>query len=89
MTEMPLSEFLSTVKDGNDWGWETEIEYLRRNHGHRIELLTLDIFSRGIQSPVVIGPDLRCWDGHHRIAVAWGLGLETIPVTYAQKEATK
>lgn len=88
MDEMPLKQFLTTVKPGDEWGWETEIELLRRNHSERIDALVLDIFSRGIQEPILIGTDSRCWDGHHRVTAAYILGLPSIPIIYAQKEAT-
>lgn len=87
MTEMPLDKFLTTVKPGDEWGWGIEIALLIRNHSERVEALVRDISRQGIHTPILIGTDGRCWDGHHRITAAFLLGLQTIPVTYAEQDA--
>lgn len=77
---MPLEEFLSTVRDGDEHGWEQEIGYLITRHTAKVNALKDDIRKQGILQPIHIGPDGRCWDGHHRVTAAVCLGLEYIPV---------
>lgn len=77
---MPLAEFIATVKDGDEHGWQTELAYLWFNHRDRLGPLIADIRANGITEPIHIGVDGRCWDGHHRIAAAAWIGLREIPV---------
>lgn len=71
-----------SYKDGDEHGWETEFAHLRETHSDRLAELRESILKDGIKSPVVIGPDGRIWDGHHRLCVADELGLSTVPVTF-------
>jgi hypothetical protein len=70
-------------KDGDEHGWEAEFAYLREVHSDRLAALREDIGKNGIREPVVIGPDGRIWDGHHRLCIADELGMSTIPVRFA------
>ncbi len=83
--QMNLETLLATVKDGDEHGWPSEFEFLRRTHGHRIRKLTRSILDRGITTPILIGDDGRVWDGHHRLYVAHFLGFKVVPVEYARK----
>lgn len=77
---MPLDKFFDTVRDGDERGWAEEIGNLLFTHGQKMRTLRDDINLNGIQEPIHIGGDGRCWNGHKRVAVAMLLGLNTIPV---------
>ena len=77
---MPLAEFIATVKDGDERGWQEEFRFLWGNHRDRLGPLIASIRALGIREPIHIGSDGRCWDGHHRVAAAAWIGLKEIPV---------
>lgn len=77
---------LNTVHDGEQWGWPTEFQWLWTNQPEQMAALIVDIAKNGILEPVVIGPDCRMWDGHHRIAAAVALQLYDVPVRYESGE---
>ena len=79
-----LKELLATIEDGDGIGWEAEFGWLRKNHAPKVRGLALSILQNGIREPVLIGPDGRMWDGHHRVYVAYMLGFTHIPVKYAR-----
>lgn len=81
-----LVELLSTVKDGDEHGWDAEFEYLRMEHGARIRSLIGSILRTGIRAPILIGDDGRVWDGHHRLYAAHVLGFKQVPVEYARSD---
>ena len=81
---MPLARFMAEVVDGERQGWMEEFEWLRLNDAAKMRALIASILKVGIQSPVLIGSDGRCWDGHHRVFAAWALGFKEIPVEYAR-----
>lgn len=74
---------LTNITDGDEHGWDAEFEYLLSQHSERIDEIISTAKIRGIIAPILIGPDLRIWDGHHRLCAAVQLGLATIPVEYA------
>lgn len=67
-TTMPLSQLLQDYRPGSeDWSWEDEAEFLWESSKLRLELLMEDIHERGVLNPVLLGPDGRVWNGHHRL----------------------
>lgn len=83
VTVWPLSRILAEVAVGSrDWTWEEEWADLDRRHAATGYLDTLEqqIRENGITMPVLIGSDGRLWDGHHRICIAYRLGLTEVPV---------
>lgn len=86
---MSLSDVLRDYRDGDERGWEIEFEDLWCEHGHRMDRLYKSVQLVGIREPILLGNDGRIWDGHHRLAVAWRLGLNMVPVRFASsKERT-
>lgn len=81
---VPLDFLLRHVKDGDERGWSTEFAYLISDpdHGPRVHALADSIREDGIREPIVIGPDDRVWDGHHRLCAAMHLGHYYVPVTF-------
>lgn len=77
---MPLADLMRDYRDGDEIGWQAEFDWLDSNRAGPIDLLTTSIQKVGIRSPILLGDDGRVWDGHHRIAVAHRLGLESVPV---------
>ncbi len=80
---MKLDDFLHTVSDGDCQGWDEEIALLNELHWVQLKELEISISRHGILEPILIGDDGRCWDGHHRVAVAVRLGLDEIPVVHS------
>lgn len=78
---MRLADLLADYQDGDEHGWETEFNLLRRTHAEYLASLTQSIQADGIREPILLGPDKRVWDGHHRLCVAHDLGLDEVPVT--------
>lgn len=79
--EMLLADLLRDFRDGEEHGWQTEFDWLDTHHAHRLDSLMTSVQQVGILTPILLGNDGRVWDGHHRIAVAHRLGIETVPVT--------
>ncbi|MEV5068963.1 ParB N-terminal domain-containing protein [Microbacterium sp. LMI12-1-1.1] len=80
---VPLDALLQVVRDGDEHGWDREFDLLATDHAKRIEHLAESVQRDGIREPIVIGPDGRVWDGHHRLAVAKLLGIAEVPVEFA------
>jgi len=74
---------LAHYQDGNEVGWEEEFRYLIVSHGREISELMFQIRKDGIKEPILLGPDRRIWDGHHRLLCARVLGIKEVPVTMA------
>lgn len=81
-TMVPLAEFLATIGDGDEHGWETEFAWLDEHDPDGIAALAASVREEGIKVPVPVGPDGRIWDGHHRVRVAVLLNLPAIPVEF-------
>lgn len=71
-----------------DWSWQEEYDRLWADQTNYMDTLATRIQKEGIREPVLLGSDGRIWDGHHRIAVAMTLGLDSVPVEFAG-EASK
>lgn len=84
---MALSSLLSDYQDGNLRGWPREVALVWRHNPVAMTALCDDIAANGMRKPVHLGEDGRIWDGHHRIAAALALDLDTIPVTDDWEEA--
>lgn len=80
---LPVAWVLANYSDGDERGWDVEFAWLRANHTARLADLTASILDHGVQVPILLGPDGRIWDGHHRLCVARHLGLRTIPCVRA------
>jgi hypothetical protein len=83
-----LDELVAHWRPGSydpPWTWADEDEEVW-SHDHT-PALAADITTEGIRRPVLLGPDGRVWDGHHRICIARRLGLDDIPVDHAHTEA--
>lgn len=65
-----------------EWTWPEEMRRLSSPTGPHyqnfIEVFR-DISVHGIKEPVLLGPDRRVWDGHHRIVIA---GMHNISIPY-------
>jgi hypothetical protein len=80
---MTLTELFRDYRDGDEQGWDVEFEWLWECHAGRLMMLLDSIEANGILKPITLGPDGRVWDGHHRLCVAWKLGLDRVPVEHA------
>lgn len=81
--EVPLSAILAVYRDGDERGWVNEFNLLEETHGPKLDMLKTSIQEDGIREPIVLGPDGRVWDGHHRLCAAESLGIEKVPVVFA------
>ena len=71
---------LSSFKDGDQHGWDTEFTWLWTYQTQMMADLVSSIARDGIEEPVLLSfEEMRVWDGHHRIAAAVALHLPTIP----------
>jgi hypothetical protein len=78
---MPATEVMATVGPGDGQAWVDELHFLWTTLRHRVLDVLNSVLAEGFREPIVLGPDGRLWDGHHRLAVALALDLE-VPVTY-------
>lgn len=66
-----------------EWSWPEELRRLSSSTGPHyqnfIEVF-VSVSAHGIKEPVLLGPDRRVWDGHHRIVIAGMLNV-SIPYT--------
>lgn len=83
--EVPLAAVLSIYADGDEIGWHAEFERLWREQQSYMDMLAASIQATGMHMPILLGSDGRVWDGHHRLAVAQRLGLETVPVEFSEQ----
>ena len=79
---MRLDVLLRDYRDGDERGWDAEVEHLKAEHAHHLANLTVSIARDGIRVPILLGNDGRVWDGHHRLVVARETGIEWVPVTF-------
>lgn len=80
---MPTDAVLRDYRDGDELGWYTEFENLHRYHKARLDEIAMSACTEGIRVPILLGNDGRVWDGHHRLCVADGMGIEYVPVQFA------
>jgi ParB-like chromosome segregation protein Spo0J len=78
------TEVMATFSPGDEWTWWQEAHYLWTTQTAQMKLLAADIKANGIKEPIVTGDDGRLWDGHHRLVIAAGLGLESIPAFWPE-----
>lgn len=83
---MKLYDILDQYNPGDGGTWFIEFEWIWHNHRGHVEELVEDIYTHGIESPVLLGHDGRVWDGHHRLLAAGRLGIKAIPVEHAPTE---
>ncbi len=76
---------MSAYMTGDENGWWEENLHLWRTQSHAMRELADSIEVHGVHEPVLLGDDGRVWDGHHRILIAAGLGLKSIPVLLAEE----
>lgn len=81
---MCAAEVMATVGPGDGHAWADELNFLWTVLRHRVLDVLDSVLVEGFREPIVLGPDGRLWDGHHRVAVALALDLE-VPVVYAGK----
>lgn len=84
---MLLVDLMRDYRDGDEHGWFTEFDWLRDNDAERLAALRTDAATNGIRVPILLGDDGRIWDGHHRVCVAYDLGLAEVPTTTNLDEA--
>lgn len=75
---MTAAEVMATVSPGSGSTWPDELNMLWTADRYDTLVLLADATQRGILEPIIIGPDGRLWDGHHRLAAALALGI-TVP----------
>lgn len=82
---MLLMDLLRDYRDGDvlPGGWSEEFDWLRQEHAEDLAALAESIREHGIRTPILLGRDGRVWDGHHRLCVAYDLGITSIPVEHA------
>jgi hypothetical protein len=80
--QVPAEVVMAIVKDGDEIGWDEELQWLWTEH--RTELLELmdSVLADGFREPIFVGNDGRLWDGHHRLAVALALRVP-LPTEFA------
>jgi len=86
--EVPLSAILAIYRDGDERGWVNEFNLLETEHTAKLDMLKTSIQETGIREPIVLGPDGRVWDGHHRLCAAESLGIEQVPVVFTSAVST-
>lgn len=85
-TQMPLQAILARWQVGSgEWTWDQEFDDLWQRDGAALDLLAASVQEAGFREPILLGNDGRIWDGHHRLAVAQRLGIEHVPVEFAQQ----
>lgn len=78
------SSLIESYEDGNEHGWHEELLFIWNEDRERTLKLLDEIVSVGqIKEPVIIGPDRRVWDGHHRIAIGLALSI-AVPVVFSK-----
>lgn len=82
MRRVLLDHLLGVYRVGSgDWDWSDEYELLI--YRPVTQQLLDSVREEGIREPILLGNDGRVWDGHHRIAVALHLGLNSVPVQFS------
>lgn len=78
-----IEKFLVSVEPGDQdwsWSWKSQFAWIRQYHNDRLIALLEDIQKNGLKKPLLIGPDGRLWDGHHRILCLYLLMYDYVPV---------
>ncbi|RBY82698.1 ParB N-terminal domain-containing protein [Blastococcus sp. TF02A-26] len=83
---MPLAQLLAQYGPGSygpPWSWDDEVRDLVDQDPSYQRELEAELLAQGVREPVLLGPDGRVWDGHHRVVAAIRLGLPDLPVLVA------
>lgn len=76
------------VGPGSGLSWQEELCHLWTEGLHDTFTLLSHVAVDGkINEPIIIGPDGRLWDGHHRLACALALNMEVPARVVPQGEA--
>ena len=82
-----LPKMLAEVEPGDqDWSWRSQFAWLNQNSADKLKALHEDISENGVQKPLLVGPDMRLWDGHHRLLVMYWRLYRYVPVELVPKE---
>ena len=81
---MGLNDLLKQYRDGDEIGRQNEFDELWSREPAYMDHLCGLINRCGITTPILLGDDGRVWDGHHRLAAAQMLGLESVPIERVQ-----
>ena len=77
---------VETVKDGDEIGWAPYIRRLWLEERDRMtDFVRRIALQEYIYHPILVAIEdggHRMWDGHHRVAAALALEIDSIPVTY-------
>lgn len=85
IAQMTAGEVMGKVGPGSGLTWAEELRHLWTEGCHDTLMLLQYVAREGISEPIVIGPDGRLWDGHHRLAVAQALNI-TVPARIVPSE---
>lgn len=77
--DMTAQEVMDTAVSGDANPWRVELECLWMHDRFTVLNVLDSVVAEGFRTPILIGPDGRLWDGHHRLAVALALGI-SVPV---------
>lgn len=78
-----LSMLLAYTEPGDqDWSWRTQFHWLEEHHYMQLHHLFWDMKYNGQQKPIIVGPDSRLWDGHHRLWCAVALQWSELDVDF-------
>lgn len=93
LREMSVAEIMRRWRPGSfdpPWDWDDEAADLRSHvcaccdqPGHYQAKVEEKLRAEGpwwSEATIMLGPDGRVWDGHHRIVAAHALGIESLPV---------
>ncbi len=81
-----IQKVLAEIQPGDqDWSWQSQFRWLEEARQDRLTDLTTEILTEGLERPLVLGPDGRLWDGHHRLYVLYHQGYRYVPVEILPK----
>lgn len=84
--QLTAAEVMAMVTPGSGETWTEELKGLWLYDFHSTQLLMTYVADQGVREPIIIGPDGRLWDGHHRLACALALNV-TVPARVVPAEA--
>ena len=79
-----MPRVLAEVEPGDqDWSWRSQFKWLEEANWLKLRELLVNITEKGLDKPLLVGPDGRLWDGHHRLWVLYQLNYRYVPVELA------